>query len=132
MMTTDSKKQTLRIVGVIAALLGFASKLVYRPWVIENQMDDFGLQGFAPSFFYVLGACLLIAGFSNKNIPKNMALAALGAAVYELEQNYTSRVFDYLDLIATGVGLGLALLISEVILKDKAAEETFTHNEHEH
>lgn len=63
-----------------------------------------------------------------------MALAALGAAVYELEQSYTSRVFDYLDLIATCVGLGLALLISEVILKDKVepAEEVFTHNEPEH
>lgn len=55
-MTTESKKQILRIVGGIAALLGFASKLVYRPWVIDNQVNDFGLQGFAPSFFYVLGA----------------------------------------------------------------------------
>lgn len=115
-MITYSKKRTLLIIGAIAALIGFASKLAYRPWIINNQVDDYGIQGFAPSFFYVVGACLLMAGFSNKDHLKNMVWAAVGATMYELEQYYTSMVFDYKDLLATGIGLGLAILIGKFSL----------------
>ena len=122
MIIANNKKQTLIIIGTVAALLGFVSKIFYRSWVINNQIDDYGIQGFAPSFFYVIGVCLLMAGSSNKNYIKNMVLAAAGATAYELEQYYTSMVFDYMDLLATGVGLCLAILTGKTVLKNNTEE----------
>lgn len=129
-MIDSNKKQTLIIVGVVAAILGFASKLAYRPWVINNHVDDYGIQGFSPSFFYTVGACLLMAGFSNKNYIKNMLWTAAGATVYEVEQYYTSMIFDYKDLLATGVGLGMAILIGKIVFRKKKEEvEALLHEE---
>ena len=57
-----------------------------------------------------------------------MLLVAVGATLYEFEQYYTSMVFDYMDLLATGVGLVTAILIGEIILRSKE-EEVEAQNE---
>lgn len=114
---SDKDKQAFILYGSIAAVLGFASKLLYRPWIVSNALNDYGVQGFAPSFFYVAGACLLVVGFSSKNQVKNMLYAAAGATVYELEQYFTSMTLDFKDLLATAAGLGVALLLRKTILQ---------------
>jgi len=121
-MIDYDQKRPLIIIGLAAAFLGFASKLVYRPWVLENRVEDYGMAGSAPSFFYVMGACLLIAAFSQKHPTKNMVYAAAGATVYELEQYYTSMVFDFNDMLATGIGLGVAVLLGKGLLSKKKEE----------
>lgn len=120
--TDNHHKQSFILLGVTAALLGFISKLAYRPWVLNHQIDDFGFQGFAPSYFYMVGICFVIAGFSKKYQIKNMLLAAAGATVYELEQCFTSRVFDYKDLLAIGIGLASAIFIGRLIHRNRQEE----------
>ena len=51
-----------------------------------------------------------------------MVYAAAGATVYELEQYYTSMVFDFNDMLATGIGLGVAVLLGKGLLSKKKEE----------
>jgi len=121
-MTGNNQKQTFILFGSVTALLGFGSKLIYRPWALENKIEDYGIAGSAPSFFYVMGACLLIAGFSQKHSIRNMVYAAVRATAYELEQYYSSMIFDFNDIVATGIGLGVAMLIDKGLLSKRKEE----------
>lgn len=120
----DDQKKHLILAGIVAAILGFVCKLLYRPWVLENGIEDWGFQGFGPSCFYALGACLLLSGFSSKSNGSSILFAALGAMAYEIEQQYTSRTFDYKDLLATAAGLLVAILLRMYILTNRATEAT--------
>ncbi len=101
----------LVLLSIISALSGFIVKLFYRPFIVENNINDLGFHNYAPNLFYALGICLIIPMFVQKRPIRTMIFATIGILAYELDQIWTSRTFDFQDIIATLVGLGIAVLI---------------------
>lgn len=113
------KNNKILAIGIIFGVLGFASKLLYRPLIMTNDINDIGINEFAPSFFYTAGLCLIGASFSKKKPQITMILIALGSIAYELEQIFTDYNFDIKDLFA----IMFALLISIFIFKIVESKE---------
>ncbi len=55
--------------------------------------------------------CFFVVWFINKKQLQAMIAVTLGSLVYEVEQIWTKRTFDYMDLIAIITGFLLALII---------------------
>ena len=110
-------KNKLLIISLLSGFIGFLIKLIYRPLIIENKINDFGIHGFSPSLFYTLGFCLFIAFWLKKGHIKAMIFCTIGILAYEIEQIWTTRTFDYLDTAAIIFGLGLSILIFKRISK---------------
>lgn len=119
-------KKKLFILGVIAGICGLFIKLILRPFVYTYKIGDFGINGFLPSFFSVLCLCLVIAAIKKKDEVSSLSFVALGNMVYELEQIFTSRTFDYKDLIAIFLGYSLSLTILFHHKKTKAIKSDST------
>lgn len=109
------KNKIILAIGLIFGLLGFASKLVYRPWIMDNDINDMGINEFAPSFLYTAGICLIGASFSKMKPNKTMILIGVGSIAYELEQVFTSSSFDIKDLFAIIVALLVSLIIFKIV-----------------
>lgn len=109
------KNKIILVIGFIFGVLGFASKLLYRPWILNNSINDIGINEFAPSFFYTVGVCLIGASFSKKKPDITMIFIAGGATAYELEQIFTRFYFDIKDLIAIIVALFVGLIIVKIV-----------------
>ncbi|GHB55615.1 hypothetical protein GCM10008107_00390 [Psychrosphaera saromensis] len=94
----------------LALLVKFFRESLYG---INLPIDMF--LGSAPSFLYLFGLISAIPIF-YKNIEfssfqKSWFALTCGALIYEFEQYWTSRVFDYNDVIATLLGLVLIVII---------------------
>lgn len=111
------KNKALLTLGLIFGFLAFAGKLIYRPLLRLNNYHDYGINGFAPSFFYTISFCLIAASICKKKPKKAMLATACGSAVYELEQMYTQRTFDYKDLISIIIAFLLGLLTYHILKK---------------
>ena len=112
-----NNRNKLLYISLIFGLIGVLIKLVYRPWIVDNKINDFGIHGFSPSLVYTIGICLFTAFLLNKGHVKAMIFCAIGAMTYEIEQFWTTRTFDYLDVLATIIGFGLSILIFKRISK---------------
>jgi len=81
------------------------------------------LLGSSPSFLYLFGLISLVTLITwqsrTSSVLKNTLLLTLGALSYEVEQYWSSRVFDYYDLIATLLASFVFLLfhLERIILK---------------
>lgn len=109
------KNKIILAIGLISGVLGFASKLVYRPWIMDNDINDIGINEFAPSFFYTVGVCLICVSFFKKKPYNTIIFIAVGSIAYELEQIFTSSYFDIKDLFAIIVALLVSLLIFKIV-----------------
>ncbi len=110
-------KDKLLFISLLIGVLGFFVKLAYRPYILSNAIDDFGIQGFLPTLFYVVGICLFITFLTNKNQVIAMGYGALGALAYEFEQIWTSRTFDFLDLFMVFAGYGVSVFIFKILTR---------------
>ena len=109
-------KKVYLSITIIATLMGVIAKGGYRRWIIENEINDFGIHDFLPSFLFVFGICFYAAWFSkNKKQLQAMVMFTLGALGYEFAQIWTIRVFDYVDIGAILVGFLLAAVIFQTI-----------------
>lgn len=114
-MNVKTNKTKLLWLGVLAGVLGITSKLFYRPLVIEYNIQDFGISDCLPNFFAAFSLCTLTAYLKSKGQIKSMIAVCGGILVYEIEQIWTSMIFDYLDVIASLVGLAFSILIFTTI-----------------
>ncbi len=48
----NNKNYKIRSIGILMGVMGFVSKLIYRPFILTNNINDIGINEFAPSFFY--------------------------------------------------------------------------------
>jgi hypothetical protein len=112
----------LLYLSLCSGIMGLIVKLLYRPWIVTNNINDFGINGFAPNFIYTIGICLFASFFVKRGQIKAMVFVAIGVLVYEAEQFWTSRTFDYLDILATIIGLGAAIFIYKLITSEKKSE----------
>ena len=107
----NNKKVVLLYLGLLFGFFGILSKVLYRPLILNAPINDFGIQGFAPNFFAALSLSLVASFWVKKGHIKTMIAVSCGILVYELEQYWTDRTFDYFDIIATILGLGMSVLI---------------------
>jgi len=98
-------------ISILSGITALFIKLFYRPWINHHQVHDFGWSGAAPNFLFSLGICLFIAFVSAKRTLEKMIYTTCGILLYEIEQLWSYRTFDFLDIAATLAGLGLAILI---------------------
>ncbi len=117
-MTVEyNKKEILLYLSLFFGFFGVLSKIAYRPFITHSQINDLGIHDFAPNLFAALSLCLFAAYLTKKRPIKTMIFASCGILIYEIEQNWTSRTFDYLDIVATIIGLGISILIFKLFAK---------------
>ena len=110
-------KRILLIYGIIATTMGFFTRLILRPLVHQYEINDFGFNGYGSNLFTAIGLTMFAAYFAKNNPIVIMASVTLGILAYETEQIWTSKTFDYVDIIATLLGFGLSVLILIVTSK---------------
>ena len=96
----------------LALVIKIIRPLVYN--VIQNNVLN-SLVGSLPSLFATTGFCMLPLLTVNKQQVKAMSFGVLGLLIYEVEQYWTERVFDVLDLGAIGLGYLISILIYQKI-----------------
>lgn len=83
-----------------------------------NWLADI-LLGSAPSFFFTSGIIFLIPIFIHplnwRKFTTTSGFITFGAVMYEIEQFWTTRVFDINDLVATLLGFLFANLLYLII-----------------
>jgi hypothetical protein len=103
-----------------AAVLGLLAKLALRPAIVSSGVDDLGLSGVLPNFFWAAFLTLLFAMWMS---PRNAWVTSVAANVlYEMDQliwggcgGSTSvthgRTFDPWDIVAAVAGATIACVI---------------------
>ncbi|WKK66260.1 hypothetical protein [Lutimonas zeaxanthinifaciens] len=89
------------IVGVLSVIAGFIAKTIYRPYVYEYQINDFGLADGAPSFFYVIGFSQLLLVKKFRYPWLVILVIVTGSLAFEFWQMRNRP----LDLIDTGMSI---------------------------
>lgn len=69
------------IIGLLAVILGFLSKTIYRDYINLNKINDYGLAGSLPSYFYVVGFTLLLL-IKPAKYPKVLVLIVTLGSVF--------------------------------------------------
>ncbi|MGB5664374.1 hypothetical protein, partial [Eudoraea sp.] len=87
------------IIGFLAVLMGFLSKVIYRDFINLNEINDYGIAGFLPSYFYVLGFSLLLLIRPTKHSKKIVLIVTIASILFELKQWSTSGKLDLKDII---------------------------------
>ena len=98
------QQRILGAFGLLAVVLGFIGKGFYRDYVNVHQVNDCGIAGFLPSYFYVLGFSLLLLLRPNKYPLLLIALVTLASVLFELYQWEQSGNFDLYDTLASIAG----------------------------
>ena len=113
----------LRLIYLIFFLLSFllteVGRYIYRPYIYENQINDFGiadsmgnLGGIVVQIFFGL----TILNPLYKKAIRLVLFFATGYILYEMIQPYLPKgTFDWLDIYGTLLGSVLAILILTVI-----------------
>ncbi len=101
--------------GFSMVLLGFISKSFYRDYINLNHINDYGIAGFLPSYFYVAGFALLLLIRPSKHPLMLVSFVTLASVLFELKQYGSSGHFDYKDAIASIAGGLTAFIILKII-----------------
>ena len=110
-------KKILLYFSISFGIIGLLSKIIYRPFILNSQINDFIFQGFAPNLFATLSLCLFASFLTKTGTIKTMIFVTIGLLAYEIEQYWTSRTFDILDVVATIIGLVISILIFNMFVK---------------
>lgn len=104
------------IIGLLAVILGFLSKTIYRDYINLNKINDYGVAGSLPSYFYVVGFTLLLLIKPTKYPKVLLLIVALGSVLYELMQWGSTGKLDVKDILAS-IGGGLTVLVLLKLVK---------------
>lgn len=105
------------IIGLLAVILGFLSKTIYRDYINLNKINDYGVAGSLPSYFYVVGFTLLLLIKPNK-YPKILVLiVTLGSLLFEIKQWNSTGKLDVKDILASVAGGLTVLLLLKLVKK---------------
>jgi hypothetical protein len=93
------------IIVTASILIATLIKLYFRPNYSGSNHFYHLLLGCLPNFFYILGFSFIYPLFKGSILFKEYVTAVflimLGSVAYEIEQLWTERIFDYLDIIAS-------------------------------
>ncbi len=101
--------------GFLAVALGFLGKSVYRDFIVSNQINDFGIEGFLPSYFYVAGFSLLLMIRPVRFPVLIISIVTLASLLFEIKQSVSSGHIDFIDIAASIAGGLTAFLIFKLI-----------------
>ena len=111
----SKKSIAFGLLGLSAVVIGFVSKVFYRDYVNSNAIKDYGIAGFLPSYFYVLGFSLLLL-IRPTRFPKLVIyIVTVASILYEIKQYVTGGIFDVKDTLASIGGGVTALLVVKFI-----------------
>ena len=105
------------IIGFLAVLMGFLSKVIYLDFINLNEINDYGIAGFLPSYFYVLGFSLLLLIRPTKHSKKIVLIVTIASILFELKQWSTSGKLDLKDILASIFACITAIWIVKIIEK---------------
>lgn len=98
-----------------------AGRFVYRPWVVEHGINDFGLAGSIGNLGGIVVQVFVVLAVIGSTRRKSFGFAAFMAAgyvLYEFLQPYLPRgTFDWNDVYATVVGYLFSLPVLLVVWK---------------
>ena len=124
---TDEKQlriiDTKRILYFLAAAFSFliteAGRFVYRPFIYENHINDFGIADSIGNSGGILVQIFLGLAILNSPFKKGFRLIGLfvvGYIAYEILQPYLPKgTFDWLDIYGTLIGGVIGLIIYVLI-----------------
>ena len=111
------KNRIFGLIGLLAVVIGFLSKTIYRDFVNLNGINDYGIAGFLPSYFYVLGFALLLLIRPTKYTKLIVLIITLASILFELKQWKSTGKFDLNDILASIAGGITVILILKFIEK---------------
>ena len=107
----------LGIIGLLAVITGFLGKSIYRDFIKFNNINDFGIAGFLPSYFYVIGFALLLLIKPTKHSKMIVLVVTVASVLFELKQWNSTGIFDLKDILASIAGGITAILILKNVEK---------------
>ena len=110
MLPLKRKSILFGLAGLTLVVCGFLSKVFYRDFINSNDINDFGIAGFCPSFFYVAGFSLLLLIQLYKYPGVTILVVTIASILFELKQFLSLYLIDYGDILASVAG-GLAAYI---------------------
>ncbi len=126
---TDSESfrtiDTMRIVYLITSMIAFIltelGRFIYRPFIYENGINDFGLADSVGNWGGIMVQIFFGLAILNSPFKKGFRLIGLfvvGYIIYEILQPYLPKgTFDWLDVYGTLAGGIIALALFFLIHK---------------
>ncbi len=123
----DTKRILYLLVSALSFLLTEVGRFVYRPFIYENNISDFGIADSIGNSGGILVQIFLGLAILNPFPKKGYRLIALfvgGYIIYEILQPYLPKgTFDWLDIYGTllggAIGLITYFIINKVITKNR-------------
>ena len=125
--TIDTKRILYFLVAVFSFLITEAGRFVYRPFVYENHINDFGIADSIGNSGGIIVQIFFGLAIINSNFKQGFSVIAVatgGYILYEFAQPYLPKgTFDWLDVYGTLIGglIGLIvyILIHKVVKQNK-------------
>ena len=119
--TIDLFRVIYIIVAILAFLLTEAGRNIYRPYIYNNGINDFGiadsignLGGIVVQIFFMLA----ILNSPRKKVFNVIGFVTIGYIIYEILQPYLPKgVFDWKDIYGTFIGGVISLFIWFIVNK---------------
>ena len=119
--TVDLFRIIYLIVAVFAFFITEAGRNIYRPFIYENGINDFGIAdsignsgGIVVQIFFML----TILNSPKNKIFRVIGFITIGYIIYEILQPYLPRgVFDWKDIYGTFIGGVISIVIWFIINK---------------
>ena len=124
MIILEEKHKASFLIGILFVVIGFLVKVFYRDYINSHGVEDFGLAGSLPSFFYVIGFSQLLQIRPIKYPWLVIVVVTAGSIIYEFKQQSSNLAgLDTNDIIASIAGGAISLLILYIIAKKFKNEE---------
>jgi hypothetical protein len=116
MIILEEKHKASFLIGILFVVIGFLVKVFYRDYINSHGIEDFGLAGSLPSFFYVIGFSQLLQIRPIKYPWLVIVVVTAGSIIYEFKQQSSNLAgLDTNDIIASIAGGAISLLILYII-----------------
>ncbi|MEJ2594799.1 MAG: hypothetical protein P8100_06660 [bacterium] len=113
--TIDSKRIIYLVIAVSFFLLTEMGRKIYRPYIYQNNIEDFGLADSIGNLGGIVVQIFLTLAILNSPGKKGVFIIVfivLGYILYEILQPFLPRgVFDWKDIYGTLIGGTIATLI---------------------
>jgi len=116
------KSRIFGVIGLISTIIGFSGKAFYRDFINANGIYDYGIAGFLPSYFYVLGFSLLLLIRPAKHPIVDVVIVTIASIFYEIKQYFSSGLLDLPDIVAS-IGGGLTAILIIILIERKYSSE---------
>ncbi len=122
----DKKRLVYFLIFVVAFALTEIGREVYRPYIYENGINDFGVADTVGNFFGTITQVYFMLFLLNPTYKNGLwffPFFVIGYSIYEITQLFIEgSYFDRKDIVATVLAGGLALLLYQQIFRRRADE----------